>query len=142
MQLTNSLLLATIAATTALAAPTPANVKSMALATVDWTIESFLRTCTDTSCDISFSVNFVTATTPCSYSVTGNPADDASYSNIKCGVFTISSGWSDQFGAGNGFTTLAVTDGINIVYPAYTDTQLASGQVVTPDQSYPVQALP
>lgn len=145
MQLTNPLLLAFIASTTS---ALPTTTKSMATANAEWTLTSFTRTCpNDLTCSYSFGIDTQTsAITPCSYdisSLSGSPtAADTNYGNIKCGIFTISSGWSDQFGAGDGFSTLAVTDGTSIVYPAYTDVQLASGVVVSPDQSYPVQSLP
>ncbi|CRK23756.1 hypothetical protein BN1708_013790, partial [Verticillium longisporum] len=61
-----------------------------------------------------------------------------------CGPYTVTSSWSGQFGEGNGFTTLAVVNRSSkqIVWPAYTDKQLAKAVVVKPNQSYPVQALP
>ncbi len=146
MQLPTSLLLAaTLAAIPALAAPV-APAKSMAVAdAAEWTIETFTRTCADTSfCDYYFFVDtHVSAVPTCNYRIWANGAiaQNTNYNGISCGVFTISSGWSGQFGPGNGFSTLAVTDGHNIVYPAYTDNQLVNGQAVSPDQSYPVQVI-
>ena len=137
------LLLALFASSFSLAAPTSKSIRESS--TPQWTIESFTRTCNtnDTSCAYNYSIDTHTApATPCSYNVTGNPASRASYGNVSCGVYTISSSWSGQFGDGNGFQTLAVTDGKVIVYPGYTDKQLVNGQVVSPDQSYAPQSLP
>jgi len=76
--------------------------------------------------------------------VNGNPATQANFNGITCGGYTVSGGWSGQFGPGNGFTTLAVVNNAKrqIAYPAYTDSELASGKPVTPNRSYPVQNLP
>lgn len=61
----------------------------------------------------------------------------------KCGTFTITSGWSGQFGADKGFTTVSVVSSKKqIVYPSYTDKQLAGGKVVKPDQKYSPASLP
>lgn len=141
------LLLAAMAALPAMTAPAPASTEvSMMAATVpQWTIKSFVRTCdnANTSCKYSYSIDtHIAPVTPCSYTVTGNPASRVSYNNIKCGAYTISSAWSGQFGENNGFQTLAVTDGKVIIYPAYSDRQLVNGQVVSPDQSYTPQNLP
>ena len=115
-----------------------------------WTIRSFKRTCNsaDTSCGYVYGIDTHAApVTQCSYTVTGNPAagnptSRASYNNVKCGSYTISSNWSGQFGPCNGFQTLAITNGKVIVYPAYKDTELAGGKTVTPDKSYQPQNLP
>ena len=63
---------------------------------------------------------------------------------VNCGAYTITSGWSDQFGPENGFTTLSVVkeETREIVWPAYTDKQGDGGEVVVPDQSYTPQVLP
>lgn len=74
--------------------------------------------------------------------MTGSPASHVSYSTVKCDGYEVSSSWSDQFGPKNGFSTLAITDGMVIVYPAYNDKQLLGGRVVGPDQSYAPQNLP
>lgn len=148
MQFTTTTILALAALTTsALSAPTSA-VSMMATGTT-WTIQSFKRTCTAASstaansCTYSYSINtHVGTATPCSYKVSGSPAERASYTNLKCGTFAVSSSWSGQFGEGNGFQTLAVVKGSQIIYPGYTDKQLVSGKVVTPDQSYTPQSLP
>ncbi|KAF3765357.1 hypothetical protein M406DRAFT_321913 [Cryphonectria parasitica EP155] len=111
-----------------------------------WTITSLVRTCdaADTSCTWSFGINNGTGTTPCVETVTGSPASETNGGPATCGVYTVTSGWSGQFGPGNGFTTFAVVNyAANlIVYPAYTDKQVQNGTVVTPDQSYTPQALP
>lgn len=132
------------AASTSLAAPTPAADVSMMVADSSWTMQDFKRTCTDTTCDYSYSINLNdgSAATACSYSVNGNPASQASYQNVKCGAFTIGSNWSGQFGADQGFQTLSVVKDKQIIYPAYTDKQLEGGNVVKPDQSYTPQNLP
>ncbi|PSR77925.1 hypothetical protein BD289DRAFT_334265, partial [Coniella lustricola] len=111
-----------------------------------WTITSLKRVCNadSTSCTWTFGINNGTGTTPCTEVVTGSPATQTNGGPATCGVYAVTSGWSGQFGAGNGFTTLAVVNyAANlIVYPAYTDAQLQNGTVVTPDQSYTPQALP
>lgn len=134
-------------AATGLAAPAP-ETKSMATANT-WTIESMKRVCNkeDTSCDWSFGINAGGAKTSCKYTVKKQGSTRASRSpqkGAKCGDYTVTSGWSGQFGEGQGFTTLSVVNNPKrlIAWPAYTDKQLAGGKVVKPNQSYPVQALP
>jgi len=112
-----------------------------------WVIQGFTRTCNaaDTSCTVSFAVNTQQSpATACSYTVTGSPASQASTNGITCGPYTISSGWSGQFGPGNGFTTWSVVDFSKrlIVWPAYNDRELVNGAAVTPDKSYAPQNLP
>ncbi|KAL8676300.1 MAG: hypothetical protein Q9186_007172, partial [Xanthomendoza sp. 1 TL-2023] len=128
----STVFLAALTAIRALSAPAPATeVSMMAAAAPQWTIKSFVRTCnaTNTSCKYSCTIDtHVGAATPCTYTVTGNPAARASYNNVQCGAFTISSNWSGQFGPNNGFQTLAVVKGRTIVYPAYTDNQLMDGK--------------
>ncbi|GAB1321101.1 hypothetical protein MFIFM68171_11311 [Madurella fahalii] len=137
------------AASNAFAAPTMESrseaVSAMA-AVPQWTINSFTRTCNadDTSCTISFGVDTSTApVTNCSYTVTGAPASQAPTSGIACGPYTISSGWSGQFGPDQGFTTWSVVDRSLrlIIWPAYTDRELVNGVAVTPDKSYAPQTL-
>lgn len=67
--------------------------------------------------------------------------------------FTVTSGWSNHFGPGKGFTVLAIvekkagkerskkeeTKGSWIVWPSYTDMQLENGNVVVPDQRHVAQ---
>lgn len=142
MQFTTMLIAAAVTAgAMAAPAPAPAGAKSMMADVAEWTIEQMVRTCdeADTSCEWSFNINTHTADpTECKYSVTGTPASQAPNNGAQCGDFTVTSGWSGQFGPNNGFTTLSVVDYSNklITWPAYTDVQLANGVVVTPDQSY------
>ncbi|KAI1461166.1 hypothetical protein F4805DRAFT_315731 [Annulohypoxylon moriforme] len=138
-----------LSATSSLAAPLSMAAPNAA----QWTIESLKRTCDDgdTSCVWTFGINTgedgVAATSVTNYTVNATdsaPASRAIGQAQKFGNYTVTSTWSGQFGEGEGFTTLSVIDydkGL-IVYPAYKDTQLVNGQVVTPDQSYPVQNLP
>ncbi|EKG09800.1 hypothetical protein MPH_13123 [Macrophomina phaseolina MS6] len=146
MQFTTLFLGALAAASSAVAAPANLEAKLMTAVASQWTITDFTRTCNqaDTSCHISFGINRNdgSAVQKCAYDVTGQPASRTDYNSVACGPYTISSGWSGQFGPDAGFTTLAVTDKKQIIYPAYTDKQLASGQAVKPDQSYAPQALP
>ncbi|KAL8997616.1 MAG: hypothetical protein Q9169_003163 [Polycauliona sp. 2 TL-2023] len=142
----STIFLAAVGAMPVFSAPAPANaVSMMAAAAPQWTIKSFVRTCNaaNTSCKYSYSIDtHAGAPTLCTYTVTGNPAARTSYNNVKCGAYTISSNWSGQFGPNQGFQTLAVVTGRTIIYPAYTDTQLANSKVVSPDQSYGPQSLP
>lgn len=107
------------------------------------------RTCNndDSSCAWSFTINAGGAKQACSYNVKKDgktPASRSPQKGVNCGDYTVTSGWSGQFGPGNGFTTLSVVNNPKklIAWPAYTGKQLVNGKVVTPDQSYPVQHLP
>ncbi|KAI0004382.1 small secreted protein [Xylariaceae sp. FL0662B] len=146
MQFTTTVLAAILSAT-ALAAPTPAaEVKSAMADAPQWTIESMKRECNteDTSCTWSFGINtHLAPATPCSFTITGSPASRTDSTGNICGDYTVSTGWSGQFGEGNGFTTLSVIDWGKrlITWPAYTDKQLANGVVVTPDLSFPPTVL-
>lgn len=148
MQFSVATFITTLLATSALAAPAPAaDVKSMATSAT-WTVEGLKRVCNsaDTSCAWTFTVNSGTKTA-CSFTVKksgSTPASQAPNKGSTCGPYTVTSGWSGQFGKDQGFTTLSVvnTSKKQIAWPAYTDKQLAGGKVVKPDQSYPVQALP
>ncbi|KAL3440972.1 hypothetical protein BJX65DRAFT_300103 [Aspergillus insuetus] len=134
------------------AAPSPATTKSMMVANTSWTISSLKRVCNhlNTKCTWTFGISTgpgsesETTTTNCTYIVEGSPASQAKGGPAPCGNYTISSGWSDQFGADAGFTTLSVVneETRQIVWPAYTDKQLEKGEVVTPDQSYTPSVLP
>ncbi|KAK2013483.1 hypothetical protein LZ32DRAFT_259368 [Colletotrichum eremochloae] len=146
MQITNIFLSTLAAATAVIGSPvTKREVKSMmAAGAAEWTIESFVRTCNleNTSCDYSFTINtHTTDPTACKFTTTGSPASRAA-SYAKCGVYTVTSGWSGQFGEDAGFTTFSVTNQKLIIWPAYTDKQLVNGKVVSPDQSYAPQNLP
>jgi hypothetical protein len=145
---------------TALAAPAPeievrqdGAVNMMATAAPQWTITNMKRVCVRALlpsqllviltaiqgsgvCTWTFGIDNTVKNTPCTFKVKGSPATQTDSSGNVCGGYTVSSGWSGQFGAGNGFTTLAVVDNAKkqIIYPAYTDKQLASGKVVKPDR--------
>ncbi|KAI0843327.1 hypothetical protein F5Y06DRAFT_254666 [Hypoxylon sp. FL0890] len=149
MQLPTTLLLTLLSASASLAAPLSMAAPNAA----EWTIESLSRTCddSDTTCVWAFGINTgeagVNITNVSNYTVNATssaPASRAVGGPQVFGNYTVTSTWSGQFGEGQGFTTLSVIDydkGL-IVYPAYKDTQLVNGKVVTPDQSYPVQNLP
>jgi len=146
MQLTTTLFATLLSATAALAAPAAGSVSMMA-AVPEWTIESMKRVCNsgDTTCTYTFTINTHSGTaTSCKFIHNGKPASQTSGGPGQCGRFSITSGWSGQFGPGNGFTTLSVVDNTHklIVWPAYTDKQLQGGKVVKPDQSYAPAALP
>lgn len=145
MQITQLLLTTLFASSAVLAAPV-AGVSMMASGP-EWTIENMKRVCNkkDTSCTWTFGIEVGSgATTSCTYVVKASDASHANGGPSDCGVFTITSGWSGQFGEGNGFTTLSVVDNNSrqIIWPAYTDKQLEGGHVVKPDQSYAPAALP
>ncbi|KAH6660544.1 small secreted protein [Truncatella angustata] len=130
-------------ASVALAAPSVARaeVKSM-MAAAEWTIESLKRTVNadDSVATWEFGIDTQSgAATACKFDVSGHPASQTGLAApATCGDFQVTTGWSDQFGADNGFTTLSVVNTATklIVWPSYTDAQLANGAVVTPDQSY------
>ncbi|KAI5864287.1 hypothetical protein GGS23DRAFT_563690 [Durotheca rogersii] len=140
--LLSALASATLAAPLSMAAP----------AATEWTIQSLSRTCDegDKTCQWEFGINTGedrVAPVHVKYIVDATkaaPASRAAGGPQTFGKFTVTSTWSGQFGEGLGFTTLSIVDYAKklIVYPAYTDGQLASGAVVTPDQSYPVYRLP
>ncbi|KAK8056195.1 hypothetical protein PG993_001422 [Apiospora rasikravindrae] len=140
-------LLSTLFATAALAAPTAS--KSM-MAAGEWTIESLKRTCNadDTACDWEFNINTNTpgvAVQACKVTAKGKPASQTDIKEPQwCGPYRVTTGWSDQFGKENAFTTLAVVNEGKrlIVYPAYQDKQLKNGVPVVPDQKYIPAALP
>ncbi|EQK98356.1 small secreted protein [Ophiocordyceps sinensis CO18] len=116
----------------------------------EWTIEKLSRACIkhDELCTWTFAINNrQSAVTPCKHVVKATKDARASRANggpSTCGDYTVTSGWSGQFGEGKGFTTLAVVDNKKrqIVFPAYTDNQVKGGEVVQPDQSYSPQNLP
>lgn len=140
-----------LAAPLATAAPTTRSdgaVSMMATAIPEWTIESANRACNadDSACVWSFGIqtNTGAASVPCSFTVNaadGKPASQTDAAGIACGAFTVSEGWSSQFGIENAFTTLSVADFASrlIAYPAYTDKELAGGAVVSPNRSYQAQ---
>ncbi|CAI7608072.1 unnamed protein product [Penicillium bialowiezense] len=145
-KLTQLLLATGLFASSAFAAPA-ADGKSMMAAGPQWTIQNAKRVCNteNTSCTWNFGIYPGTgAATQCTYVVKGNTASHANGGPSNCGGYTVTSGWSGQFGEGNGFTTLSVVNNNarQIIWPAYTDKQLAGGKVVKPDQSYAPAALP
>ncbi|KAI0432291.1 surface protein 1 [Xylaria sp. FL1042] len=120
-------------------------------ASTEWTLESLVRVCdsADDSCTWNFGINTneegVNATA-CAYPVKATTTEPASQSNggpVTCGVFTITSGWSGQFGPDQGFTVISVVDYAKklIVYAGYTDAQVKNATVVDPNLSFPVQTL-
>lgn len=146
MQITQFLLTTIFASAAVLAAPTSVAGVSKRDASSQWTIESLQRICNsdNTSCTWTFGIDIGSGdVTPCTYVVTADNASEANGGPSTCGDFTITSGWSGQFGEGNGFTTLSVVDNETheIIWPAYSDAQLSGGQVVTPDQSYTPTSL-
>lgn len=108
----SSVILAALMGSAAMAAPIAEPDRNMMVAGASWTMQTFTRTCNsaDTSCKYNYTINpHDVAATPCSYTVTAaSKASRASYNNVKCGNFVISSNWSGQFGDGKGFQTLAV----------------------------------
>ncbi|GAP85583.2 putative small secreted protein [Rosellinia necatrix] len=121
-------------------------------AATEWTIDSLSRVCNaaDTSCTWKFGVDTNEAgvkATACTYVVKATktaPASQANGGPVKCGAFNVTSGWSGQFGADQGFTVVSVVDYAKklIVYAGYTDGMVKNGTVVDPDLSFPVQTLP
>ena len=109
-------LLTSILATGAIAAPAPAQVQAMAQAGTR-TITNMKRVCDskDTTCTWSFGIVDAGVSTGCGFTVkkSGNtPASQAPNKGTNCGAYRISSGWSGQFGPGNGFTTLSVVNNV------------------------------
>ncbi|KAK5632618.1 hypothetical protein RRF57_008332 [Xylaria bambusicola] len=120
-------------------------------ASTNWTLEKLVRVCdaADDSCTWTFDINTNegVAATKCTYTVAATKTQPASQSNggpVMCGVFTITSGWSGQFGPDQGFTVISVVDYAKklIVYAGYTDAMTTNGTTVDPDLTFPVQFLP
>ncbi|KAF4340749.1 small secreted [Fusarium beomiforme] len=136
-----------LAATGVTAAPAAESVNMMA-ASPQWTMRDAKRYCRpdDSLCYWKFGIDTGNGKPyECRYNVQGPNASKARAAGPgTCGDFTITSGWSDQFGADNGFTTLSVVSKSKrqIIWPAYTDKQLAGGKIVKPDQSYTPASLP
>ncbi|KAF5531704.1 small secreted protein [Fusarium mexicanum] len=136
-----------LAATGVTAAPAADSVSMMA-STAQWTIRDAKRYCRsdDSICNWKFGIDTGNGKPyECRYNVKGPGASKKrSAGPSTCGDFTITSGWSDQFGANNGFTTLSVVSKSKrqIIWPAYTDKQLAGAKIVKPDQSYAPASLP
>ncbi|KAH6656376.1 hypothetical protein BKA67DRAFT_153941 [Truncatella angustata] len=140
--------LLTLCASSALAAPTAYAVSTAAAK--EWTLQGVKRACdaADTTCVWYFGISTGSDDAiPAVYVVNATesaPASQANGSPTAFGAYTIISGWSGQFGPGEGFTTISVVDYANklIAYPAYRDAELGNGTTVSPDRSYPVQSLP
>ena len=138
-----------LVAAASMAIAAPANAVSANPAVAQWTIEGFTRTCNaaDTSCTVSFTVDTHAGPSPqtgCSYVVTGSPASQTDVKNpVTCGPYSVTSGWSGQFGPGNGFTTWAVVNYAQrlIIFPAYSDSEIKNGVTYTPDKSYSPQTF-
>lgn len=143
-----STLLTTFAAT-AIAAP----ARFMPQTGEQWTIESLQRRCTlqpRNECVWTFRVNtHAEDVEPTEVRYIVNGTDDTLPSRAvggpsDFGIFTVTSTWTDYFGIEDAWTTLSVIDyerGV-LVYPAYTDKQLAGGPIVKPDQTYVPEAIP
>lgn len=141
MQFT-TVFLSALAAVGSMAAPVEprAEAVSMMAQATTWTITGAKRVVNadNTQTTWSFGVNNGQTTTACTEVINGAKSSTLNGGPVTCGPYTVTSGWSDQFGPGNEFTTFAVVDYAAklIVYPAYTDKEVASGNVVTPDKSY------
>ncbi|KAI9150339.1 hypothetical protein HJFPF1_10101 [Paramyrothecium foliicola] len=149
MQITNLFVAALFAANSALAAPAPATGVSQMAAVPEWTIENTKRVCNsaDSECTWTFGVNTGVAgskSTACTLTVKGAKASQRNGGPANCGSYTVTSGWSGQFGPNNGFTTLSVVDNTKklIVWPAYTDNEVKAGKVVSPNKKYAPAKLP
>ncbi|KAI1170094.1 hypothetical protein F4777DRAFT_139056 [Nemania sp. FL0916] len=139
MQFSTTAIVAILSGTSVFAAPA---------AIPNWTVAGIKRVCNagDTSCTWTFGINPNTgaAVTPCTFVIKGAPASHSDLTNkAACGTYSVTAGWSGQFGPNNGFTTLAVYNNANhqIAWPAYTDAELANGAVVTPDKSWAVTQM-
>ncbi|OAA41063.1 hypothetical protein NOR_05645 [Metarhizium rileyi] len=150
MQLTQTIVAALFAASSVVAAPAQPEKSMMTTGVPEWTIESAQRKCNkeNTQCNWTFKINpKIYSKTPVNFVVKKSGSSPASQSNggaQRFGDYTITSGWSGQFGEGRGFTTFAVVDNKNrrITYPSYSDAEVANGKVVSPDKSYAPQNLP
>ncbi|KAI1179874.1 surface protein 1 [Nemania sp. FL0916] len=122
-------------------------------ADAQWTLNALSRACdaADTSCTWKFGINTNTAgvnATACTLVVKGTTAvpkaSEANGGPSQCGAFQITSGWSGQFGPGEGFTVISVVETATqkIIYGGYKDTQVQDGKVVDPDLSFTVQQVP
>lgn len=120
MQYTNILALLTAVAGTAMAAPAPQPAADLtARQSGSWTMHNFQRQCGGGNCHFSFGINTNdgSAATACEYDIKGNPATQAPYQGIQCGAFTIGSTWDGTTFPGNGFQTLSVVKGCQIIFP-------------------------
>ncbi|KAF5025437.1 hypothetical protein F66182_2460 [Fusarium sp. NRRL 66182] len=135
-----------IAATGVSAAPAADSVNMMVSAS-KWTIRDLKRYCRadDSICNWKFTIDIGDGKPyECRYNVQGPGASKKKAAGPStCGDYTITSGWSDYFGVDKAFTTLSVVSNSKrqIVWPAYTDKDLAGGKIVKPDQAYTPAAL-
>ncbi|KAF4975334.1 hypothetical protein FZEAL_7867 [Fusarium zealandicum] len=147
MKFSLAFIAALLSASGAVAAPAAnsADTVFMMAASPQWTVESLKRVCDepDTACTWIFKIyTHKGAATDCKLIVKGQHASHGTSEVAKCGDFTVSSSWSGPFGFGS-FNTLAILNkSRQIIFPVYTDEQLADGKVVAPDQSYAPIALP
>lgn len=107
-----------------------------------WTIEGLHRDCpSDSSCTWTFRINtHVGSVINVSFEVNGPYANGGS---ITFGDFTVTSGWSEQYGEDKGFTTLSTVDNKNnpIAFTSYPDAEVSNGAVVA-GRDYPVYYNP
>ncbi|KXJ87887.1 hypothetical protein Micbo1qcDRAFT_215126 [Microdochium bolleyi] len=133
--------------TTLSTASSTAEEVSMMAASPPWTIEAMKRDCNkdNTRCKWSFRINDKSGAAPvkCAFTIdqkpgSVRPASQTDGRGFDCGVYRVGQGWDGSFGQGNGFATLSVVNRNtrNIIWPGYTDKQLAGGRVVRPNQSY------
>ncbi|KAI1341136.1 small secreted protein [Xylariaceae sp. FL0016] len=130
MQL-HSTLIAALLSTTALAAPT---VKSAIAKRSQWHIQNMTHACdpTDKSCEWDFDLDTgAEAVAHCTIAVNASPVRQPDFTLEPCKQFTVSAGWSGQFGPGNGFTTVADHRAGLIIFAGYSDANRAG------DGTYP-----
>ncbi|KAK6208104.1 hypothetical protein LQW54_007151 [Pestalotiopsis sp. IQ-011] len=118
-----------------------------------WTISNLKRKCVmkNRICIWKFGIDSGEegAATPC-YFVVGHTwsGEDAgrkaNSTGHVCGPYTVSSGYSEQFGPGHRFSILAVVDDSKqlIAWPAYSEEELDNGTTVKPDKRYMPAKLP
>ncbi|KAF4981734.1 hypothetical protein FZEAL_2536 [Fusarium zealandicum] len=139
-------IIALFSATGAMAAPAASDAVSMMAAAPQWTVKDLKRYCrADNSiCNWKFGIDIGSgAVTECRYDIKGPNASKKNGGPSKCGDFTITSGWSNQFGDDAAFTTVSIVSSKKqIIYASYTDKQLAGAKIVKPDQKYAPAALP
>src|SRR4051812_1221727 len=101
MQFTTVFLSALLSAAS-LAAPVEprAEAVSMMAQATTWTITNMKRTldAADTVATWTFAINNGQTTTPCTEVVKGSPASQTNGGPVTCGPYTVTSGWSGQFG--------------------------------------------
>lgn len=154
MQLTSLLTLAAAASAAALPSrrAAEADAKSMMADAPEWTIQSLKRNCKgdDSRCVFEFYVDTHAKDvepTWCKFAIDAEEGGAASQTDgpaQECGNFTVTSGWSGQFGPDQGFTVLSIVDYAKrlIIWGGYTDKQIQSGKPVKPDQSYAPVSIP